>query len=72
MATTTIPLADEPAPRTETESERLARLAHERLLLEKGLEDIRAGHYLTGAELDTWLDRFARGLPSALPERDAR
>lgn len=72
MAATTNPLAGEPAPRTETEVERIARLKHERVLLEEGLEDIRAGRYLTGAELDTWLDRFAQGLPSAAPDPSAR
>ncbi len=63
MPTTTTPLAGEPGRQTETEAERAARLARERALLEEGFEDIRAGRYLTGAELDTWLERFAQGLP---------
>ena len=71
MASTSNPLAGAPAPRTETEAERAARRAHERVLLEGGFEDIRAGRYLTGAELDTWLDRFVQGLPPAPPDWNA-
>ncbi len=67
MADRTIPLAGEPARQAETESERAVRLARERILLEQGFADIRAGRSLTGAELDAWLERFVQGLPPASP-----
>ena len=68
MATTTNSLAGEPAPRTETEAERAARLAHERALLDEAREDVRAGRFIADAEVDAWLDRFVRGESLPMPE----
>jgi hypothetical protein len=51
----------------ETEADRAARLAHERVLLEQAREDVEAGRVIADEDIDAWLDRFAGGEPLPTP-----
>lgn len=72
MTTSANPQAVTAGQQPETEAERSARVARERVLLEEGFEDARLGRVLSGAALDAWLDRFARGLPPMKEKRGGR
>ena len=68
MALATNPRAGEPVSQPETEAERAARLAHERVLLDEAREDVRAARVIADEDVDAWLDRFVCGEPLPTPE----
>lgn len=59
--------AEWPAPGTETDAERAARLEWERAMIEEAREDVRAGRVIPDGEVDAWLDRLVRGEPLTFP-----
>ncbi len=72
MAAVTNHLASEPAPRVETEAERVARLAHERALLDEARGDVLAGRVVANEDVDARSYLFVRGESLPMPAASSK